>query len=304
MEQRKPEVVIRLAVVRIRVLPGETLQCLAEMPFRLAKTSSPQQQETVCIVDADISLIPLQAFQIIRVREVSRMAVLFDMLSCQEELLIGHDFFRILCRLCRLRCLRDPLLFRLVIHEEFSVCIDSGTDIRRLLRPEADCLLIDIHRREDRIFPIDLVPSAAQDNLCILVPLCAVNRQSDLTFRDLHIHDSVDRGVLHRPYLFIRHKILLEHLFLKRLQPGEIRLIICIHTGHQLNVRTVLIRKVPVPGFAEVAAPPCPLLFPRRDMVVRHMQDARLSPVIIAADKVIVRLFCHIGGRNRNVFIA
>ena len=136
----------------------------------------------VGIVDADISLIPLQSFQIIRVREVSRMAVLFDMLSSQEELLISHDLFRIFCSLRRLRRLRDSLLFGLVFYKEFSVRIDSGADIRRLLRPEADCLLIDIHRREDCIFPINFIPSAAQDNLCILVPLCAVNRQSNLIF--------------------------------------------------------------------------------------------------------------------------
>ena len=98
----------------------------------------------------------------------------------------------------------------------------------------------------------------------------------------------MDRGILHRSYLFIRHEILPEHFFLKRLQPGEIRLIIRIYTGHQLNVRAVLIRQVPVPGFAEVAASPCPLLFPRRDMMVRHMQDARLFSVVIASDEVIV----------------
>src|SRR5258708_7480742 len=64
---------------------------------------------------------------------------------------------------------------------------------------------------------------------------------------------------------------------------------------------TTLFRSVP--GFAELTAAPRPLLFSWRDMMVGNMQDTGLYSVIIATNKVIVRMVSHILGGHRDIFV-
>ena len=108
------------------------------------------------------------------------------------------------------------------------------------------------------------------------------------------MHGRFRGGVFHLPHLLVWHKILFKGLFLKGLQPGEIRLVIRIYPGHQLHIGAVLIRQVPVPGTAEIPAAPGPLLLAGRNMMIRHMQDARFFSVIIASYKIIFGFFRHI----------
>ncbi len=118
------------------------------------------------------------------------------------------------------------------------------------------------------------------------------------------VHRRVSGGVLHISNRFIGHKILFEYLFLERLQPGKIRLVIRKHACHQFNIRAVRIRQIRIPPFPEVAAAPGPLFLARRNMVVRHMEHTRPHAVIVTAHKIKAGLFRHIGSRHRNIFIS
>ena len=126
----------------------------------------------------------------------------------------------------------------------------------------------------------------------------------DALFRNLKIDKCVGGRIFHHANRMIRQKILVEHLFFAGLKPGKIRLIVGIDAGHQFDIRAVFVRQIAIPRLAEIAAAPCPLLFAGRNVMIRDMQDARLSAVIIAADKVVFGLNRHVGGRHGDVFIA
>ena len=110
-------------------------------------------------------------------------------------------------------------------------------------------------------------------------------------------------GIFHIRCRLVRHEILCKCFFLKGFEPCEIRLVVAEHAGHQFNIRTVFICQVTVPGLAEVAAAPGPLLLAGTHMMVRHMQNACALPVIISADKIIIGVRAHITGRYRYIFI-
>jgi len=120
----------------------------------------------------------------------------------------------------------------------------------------------------------------------------------------LDVHQQVGRSILHHSQFPVRHKILGESLFFIRLQPGEIRLVVGVDSRHQLDIRTVRIRQVAIPGLPEIAVSPGPLLFTRRDMVVGDMQDTGTGIVFITADKIIVGTDRHVGRRHRDILIA
>ena len=107
-----------------------------------------------------------------------------------------------------------------------------------------------------------------------------------------------------RTGLLVGHEILREGFFLIRLEESEIRLVIGKHTGHQLDVGSVFIGQIAIPRLAKVTAAPCPLLFSGGYMVIRDMQKPRLAVIVVIADKIIVRVICHIGGRHRDIFVA
>src|SRR5579883_1365623 len=84
-------------------------------------------------------------------------------------------------------------------------------------------------------------------------------------------------------------------------EEGEVRLIIGIDTGHQLDVRTVVIRETAIQRVTEFVIAPGPLLFSGGDVVVRDVYDACASRVIITAKKISARVSDHITGRDGNV---
>ena len=131
-----------------------------------------------------------------------------------------------------------------------------------------------------------------------------VQRDAQLALALLHAEGNLCAGVFQRTGLLVGHEILREGFFLIRLEEGEIRLVIGKHTGHQLDVGSVFIGQIAIPRLAKVTAAPCPLLFAGGNMVIRDMQKPRLAVVVVIADKIIVRVICHIGGRHRDIFVA
>ena len=87
------------------------------------------------------------------------------------------------------------------------------------------------------------------------------------------------------------------------MEPRKVRLIVREHPGHQLYIRTIRIRQIPVPGVSEFGVAPRPKLLTGRNMVIRKMNDAGLLPMIVPAKEVVVGLGHHVRGRHRNVLV-
>ena len=133
--------------------------------------------------------------------------------------------------------------------------------------------------------------------------LGGVHGEAGTAVLHLQVQRTLPAGVLHIADLLVGHEVLGEGLFLEGLEPGEVRLVVAVHAGHQLDVGAVCIGEVAVPGLAEVSAAPGPLLLAGGDVVVGNVQDARLHAVVVAAHEVIVAAGAHIGGGHRDILV-
>src|SRR5580692_4501758 len=97
--------------------------------------------------------------------------------------------------------------------------------------------------------------------------------------------------------------ILAECLGLSWSEIGKVRLIVCINAGHQLDVRTVMIRETTIPRIPEFMVSPCPLLLAGSDVMVGYMQNSRVGGVIVAAEEILARVHDHVARGDRNVAI-
>lgn len=107
---------------------------------------------------------------------------------------------------------------------------------------------------------------------------------------------SAFRGVAHAAHTFIGHEILDEGFFLLGFQPGEIRLVVCEDAGHQLDVGTVFIGEVFVPGAAKIAVAPGPLFLSGGNMVICYMKETSFSVFVIVSDEIVVGMSGHAFG--------
>src|SRR5580704_8272182 len=64
---------------------------------------------------------------------------------------------------------------------------------------------------------------------------------------------------------------LAEALRLSGSQEREVRLIVRVNTSHQLDIRTIAIRKTAIPRITELVIPPRPLLLTRSNVVIGYM---------------------------------
>ncbi len=83
----------------------------------------------------------------------------------------------------------------------------------------------------------------------------------------------------------IRQEILLETLLFVSIKPGKIRLVIGKNTGHQFDIRAVIVGRVLIPRLANLAVSPTPLFFTWRNMVVGNVQQTAIFIVTPRADK-------------------
>ena len=100
--KRKPQIIVRLAIIRIGTSPSQTFDSCSEIALCILKSSTAQEQYAVSHIDSAVSGISFKTFQIVRVWKICSMAVLLNMLPGQEQFLIGQNLLRILCRLGRL----------------------------------------------------------------------------------------------------------------------------------------------------------------------------------------------------------
>ena len=110
-------------------------------------------------------------------------------------------------------------------------------------------------------------------------------------------------GLLGRTNLADRIPVLAPGLGLARLQEGEVGLVVGKDPGHQLDVGTVGIGEVAVPGIAEFVVAPGPLLLAGGDVVVGDMDQAGPFGMVVAAEEILLRAHAHVRGRHRDVGI-
>ena len=116
----------------------------------------------------------------------------------------------------------------------------------------------------------------------------------------------------------IGHEVLHELLLLVGHQPGKVGLVLGIDASHQLDIGSEaltadapafhllgsgLVGQVAVPGPAEVAITPCPLLLARRLVVAGHVQHTVPGVVLIATLEVVFRIDSHIARGDGDVLI-
>ena len=92
----------------------------------------------------------------------------------------------------------------------------------------------------------------------------------------------------------IRQEILLKTLLFVSIKPGKIGLVIGKNTGHQFDIRAVIVSQTLIPRLAKFTVSPTPLFFTWRNMVVGNVQQTAIFIVTPRADKIVLRFFGHI----------
>ena len=106
-----------------------------------------------------------------------------------------------------------------------------------------------------------------------------------ILYREMQQH--IFGCVFNHSHFGVRKEILCPCPFLERLKPTEVRLVVAIHTRHQLDVRTVLVSKISVPRPTKISVAPSPLLFTRRDVMVGNMKKTSLYIFFVTAYKIV-----------------
>ena len=124
--------------------------------------------------------------------------------------------------------------------------------------------------------------------------LSQTNANTDRVNIKLQIHRSMRVCVFRRTDLLNWIPVLVESFCLIGLQPGEVRLIVGIGAGHQLDIRPVFVRQISIPCITEFGVSPRPEFLARSHPVIRSVNHSRLPRVVISAAKIVLRLRNHI----------
>ena len=229
------------------------------------------------------------------------MTVLLDMHTCQIQLLVGLYLLREQGSFGSIRdgaylvWLRCPgkngallAILLLVYCQLYPICFCSKTFAQHCLRAYCTTLIIK-----------DFAAFIGENDVDILF---AGTLYLELIFSFLgffYAEDNVFAGILYHSHLTVRHEILHKLLLFVRHEPCEVRLVFCIDTRHQFDIRSVdtplvLVRQRAVPGASEISVTPCPLLLAGREMVGGYMQHTSLGVIFIATFEVVFRVDSHI----------
>ena len=163
--------------------------------------------------------------------------------------------------------------------------------------------LLDERCARDKIhLPLEgYLPSGRQTDRGLTEDFSRANTYPGLPVTGLEVDGHAAIGVLGRADLLNGIPVLAESLGFVRLHPGEVRLIVRVHARHQLDVRPVGIRQIALPCFGGFRDPPCEHLLSGRDVVIRHVDYARVPAVIVAPEEVVPGLRDEVGGGHRDV---
>ena len=133
--------------------------------------------------------------------------------------------------------------------------------------------------------------------------LADVLRRHDTGLAVLETHREARIGVLDGTKVLVRPPVLREGLGFVGQKIGEVRLVVGIDSGHQLDIWAAVVRELAVPGVAERVVAPRPLLLARGDVAVGDMHEPAVRGMVVAAEEVVVRGAHHVGRRHGNVLV-
>ena len=220
IQQAQSQIVHRLAVIGVRCHHGGAFYRRLEIRHRCLEAPASHQEQPVRIVHAHVARISLQSFQIIWIRKEGGMAVLFDMLCCQQQLFIGQDLLRLLRLRGRLRHLRDSFSDRLVFYQDIFCIAHYDPKRSLIMNARVKCSLEDLNRRQfcllrESGFSIHIQIHTG----CSMRSGRVCDHMRSAILIQFQVHSRVDRGILHSSYLLVRHEVLCEGLLFKRLEP-------------------------------------------------------------------------------------
>ena len=158
-----------------------------------------------------------------------------------------------------------------------------------------NCLVKQTLRSDFHVFPIVYVAVLVFQNHCnILFRSSEYLKVNLVSVGWADVHKKILARVFHYAQFPVREEILHESLLLVWLEPCEVRLILGVDTCHQLDVRAVLIGKIPVPCPSKVSVSPGPLLLSRGNVMVRDVKHACAGVIFISSDEIVFRIHCHI----------
>ena len=307
LHQEAPaQVVVWFAVVGVRVAFGLRLDGLAEVRLGHGELPLAHEPQPHGVVVADVARFAPQGFPVVFRRVVGGVAVLFQMLPSEEKLFDGGDVLRVLgglggvgdgfdFRFVGLVADDDPPVAAAHFRQQvFLFCLSGGErGLERLRRADGDDFVAERLSAGGVFHP----------HMHVLVRAGGVEDDLALPVFQLHVQQHVFGGVLHVAHFGVGHEVLLPRLLLVGLQPGEVRLVVGVHSRHELDVRAVLVRQVAVPGASEVAVAPGPLLFARRHVVVGHVEQPAPHVLLVSSHEVELRLDGHVRGGYGDVLV-
>ena len=222
----------------------------------------------------------------------------------QVELLVGENLLRQLRGGRGIGNPVDLLRLRRVVEQLAAACVVHGEHERRLRHVDGDAVAEHVHRADRRHLIVNRPSVRGEHHARVLVDARRIDGELRRVRLALEVQHDLGAGVLDVARGLVGHKVLGEGLLLKRLEPGEVRLVVAEHAGHQLDVGAVLVGQIAVPGLAEVAAAPGPLLLAGGDVVIGDVQDARAHAVIVAADEVVIAVRAHVARGHGDVPVA
>ena len=309
--QREGEVVDGLTVVGVGVALLREPDSLAQILLSLVEAPLADIPQAHGVQAADVVRVAAQRLFVVVGGLPGGMTVLLEMHARQVELLVGLDLLRQQGGLGRVGDRTDLVGLGMPM-QDGALAVDEG--LHHLKGQFVEFRALHVDRLHQHLF-------GADGHLLFIIHLTVVVAQddADLLLRGgkelegdpwlpslgeglgVGIEHQILRSLLHYPELTIRHKVLGEHLFLVWHQPCEVGLVLGIDTCHEFDVGaetlTVdaptlhllgsgLIGQVAVPGAAEVAVSPGPLLLAGREVVAGHMQHAAAGVVLVATLEV------------------
>ena len=301
--QGQAQIQIRFAVTGIGIVLRHPGNGCPEVCFGFLKPAPAQKQRAQRVVGPDIPGVTPESFPIIGIGEAGGMAVLLQMNAGQVQLFIGPDFFRRSDRRHGIRDFLDLFGSGRIFQQPAAA---GGIHRHRQCRFRNGNLHFrreDIDRTQVRGFFENGFPICRQRDPGFLKNLCGIYHDPCFPVIYFQVEHAFLSGVFHVSGRFVGHKVLGEGFLFKRPEPGKVRLIVTVHAGHELDIRAIPVRQVPVPGPPEIAAAPGPLLFSGGNVVIGDMQNACLDTIIITAYEIIIAVGTHVAGGDGDIFI-
>ena len=295
--QAESQVVYGLAVVGVLVASGQDFHRLAQIAFGLVEARPPQIPEPQGVVVAYVGRVAPQRLLVVVQGAPGRMPVLLKVQTCQIQLLAASDFRGLERRFGGIGHRSREIVLGLAAQS-----VDAEDYLVEGAAVAADHTLVHDFRRQREFFRVEFLAVPAAHGDAAVLPRGGERHDPEpVTVFRKHVEHEVAARVLDYAELAIGEEVLSERLLLIGHEPAEVGLVLGVDSGHQFDVWTVAVGQVPVPGAAEVAVTPGPLLLAWAHVMVGDMQHAGPGVVLPAALEVIFRVGDHVGCRHRDV---